>query len=83
MLTRLLLGRRLQDVEGLERRALDNQQVIKGRKEEIKSMAVALCVQPFTPLIALIAGGAVGMLCVSRTSYAALLMRIASLAKLL
>ncbi|MFT6899205.1 MAG: hypothetical protein ACJA13_003638 [Paraglaciecola sp.] len=82
MLTRLLLGRRLQDVEAIERRALDNQQVIQGRKEEMKSAAVALCEQPLSPLVAFAAGGVAGMLSVTRASASAMLMRIASLAKL-
>ncbi|MFQ3196983.1 MAG: pyridoxal biosynthesis lyase PdxS [Paraglaciecola sp.] len=83
MLTRLLLGRRLQDVEGLERLALDNQQAIQHRKVQIKSAAVTLCAQPLTPVVAFAAGGVAGMLSVTRASAAALLMRIASLAKLL
>jgi hypothetical protein len=82
MLTRLLLGRRLQDVEGLELRALSNQQVIQGRKEEIKSAAVALCEQPITPIVAFAAGGVAGMMSNSRISPVAMLTRIAGLAKL-
>lgn len=82
MLTRLLLGRRLQDVQVLELRALDNQQVIEGRKAQIKSAAVALCEQPYTPLVAFAAGGVAGMMSATRVSAAALVMRIAGLAKL-
>lgn len=82
MLTRLLLGSRLKDVEGLELRALSNQQIIQGRKAQIKSASVALCEKPYSPLVAFAAGGAAGMMSVARVSSFALVMRIASLAKL-
>lgn len=83
MLSRLLLGRRLQEVELLESAALDNQQIIQGRQAQMKSASVALCRQPFSPLFAFAAGGLTGMSSVKDISSFALVMRIASLAKLI
>ena len=70
-MSRLLLGRRLTDVENIE------------RKEQIASAGRELCRLPMAPVAGFAAGGLTGILSDSKPSTVPLIMRIVSLAKLI
>lgn len=82
-MSRLLLGRRLTDVENIELKAYENQQMILARKEQIASAGRELCRLPMAPVAGFAAGGLTGILSDSKPSTVPLIMRIVSLAKLI
>lgn len=80
-ISRLLLGRRLTDVERATSDAFENQQMILARKEQIASATKEFCRLPLTPVGAFAAGAAVGMTG-SKPASVPLIMRIVSLVNL-
>ncbi|MEH6712910.1 MAG: hypothetical protein V7733_16980 [Paraglaciecola polaris] len=80
--SRALLSQRLTDVEGVERQAHANQEMILARRAQITSATKELCRQPLTPIAAFAAGSAAGVLNDSKPSAMPLIMRIVTMARL-